>query len=162
MFKNMLTALVGAGLALSVGAAGAYFTAQVQVADSVIRAGTIEVSTEPTTAPLSIDALAPGTPVTRQMTIANSGNIPLDVTVSAVKKAGITDFYEALVCRVMAAGAEVYSGPMSTLKTTPIRMAPNTTSQMAFEVSLPGDAVNALADDYARVSLYVDAEQSHP
>ena len=36
MYKRVLFSIVGAIAALSIGAAGAYFTAQVQVADSVI------------------------------------------------------------------------------------------------------------------------------
>jgi len=36
MLRRLVTTVVGALLALSVGAAGAYFTAQVQVPDSVI------------------------------------------------------------------------------------------------------------------------------
>ena len=52
MFKRVLFIVIGAFAALSVGAAGAYFAAQVQVADSVIRAGSVAISTVPTTAPL--------------------------------------------------------------------------------------------------------------
>ena len=59
MIRKLLTTLTGALLALSLGAAGAYFTAQLQVPDSVIRGGTVAISAEPTSAPLSIDSLAP-------------------------------------------------------------------------------------------------------
>ena len=54
MIKRVLFTVVGAFAALSVGAAGAYFAAQVQVADSVIRAGSVAISTVPTTASYSV------------------------------------------------------------------------------------------------------------
>ncbi len=161
MIRNLVLAVTGALLALSVGAAAAYFTTQVQVADSVIRAGTVAVSTEPTTAPLSIDALAPGATAVRPMTIVNDGTLPVDVIVTASKKAGFTDLYNALTCRVTCAGTELYSGPLSTLTTAPLRLASGARGEMRFEVGLPATADNALADDYAKVSLYVDAEQAH-
>ena len=161
MFKRVLFAVVGAGAAIAVGAAGAYFTAQVQVADSMIRAGAVSVSTVPTSAPLAIDALAPGATAVRPMAVVNDGSLPVDVVVSAVKKAGITEFYDALTCRVSCGGTPVYDGPLSALKTTPLRLAPGARGDMRFEVGLPAEATNTLAEDYTKVSLYVDAEQAH-
>jgi hypothetical protein len=161
MFKRVLFAIVGAVAAVAVGAAGAYFTAQVQVADSVIRAGAVSVSTVPTAAPLAINALAPGTTAARPMSVVNDGSLPVDVVVTAVKKAGITEFYDALTCRVSCGGTPVYNGLLSTLRTTPLRLAPGARGEMRFEVGLPAEAANSLAEDYAKVSLYVDAEQAH-
>lgn len=161
MFKKVITTGVGAILALSIGAAGAYFTSQVQVADSIIKAGSVDISTEPTTAPLSVDALAPGAVVVRPMTVVNSGTLASDVTITAVKKAGITEFYDALTCRVTWGGQPLYDGPLSTLRTTPVRMLPGSRCDLRFEVGLPAAAGNSLAGDYAKVSLYVDAEQAH-
>jgi hypothetical protein len=40
-------------------------------------------------------------------------------------------------------------------------MAPSSRSDIRFEVGLPAEAGNSLAEDYAKISLYVDAEQSH-
>lgn len=161
MLRRVITTAAGALLALSVGAASAYFTAQVQVPDSVIRAGTVAISTEPTVAPLSIDALAPGSTVARDVSVLNDGSLPVDVVVTASKKAGITDFYEALTCRATCGGTELYRGTLSSMRTAPIRLAPAARGQVRFEVGLPADADNALADDYVRLSLYVDAEQVH-
>jgi len=161
MLRRLVTTLAGALLALSIGAAGAYFTAQVQVADSVIRGGSVAVSTEPTTAPLSIDALAPGTVAVRPMTVVNDGTLPADIIVTASKKAGITEFYEALTCRATCGGIELYSGPLASMRTAPIRLAPGARGEMRYEVGLPADAGNSLADDYVKLSLYVDAEQAH-
>lgn len=161
MIRKVLTTAVGAALALSIGAAGAYFTAQVQVADSVIKAGSVAVSTEPTTAPLSIDSLAPGGTAVRPLTIVNDGSLPTDVIVTASKKAGITDFYEALTCRVTCEGTQLYSGPLGTMRTAALRLAPGARSDLRFEVGLPASAGNDLTEDYVRVSLYVDAEQAH-
>lgn len=161
MFKKSLLALTGGLLALSLGAAGAYFTAQVQVPDSVVRAGAVNISTEPTSAPLSIESLAPGQTIGRNMAVVNTGSLATDVTVTSVKKAGITDFYEALTCRVSCGGTELYNGALSTLRTAPVRLAPGARGDMLFEVGLPADAGNALAEDYAKLSLYVDAEQAH-
>jgi len=161
MLRRLTTTLIGALLALSVGAAGAYFTAQLQVPDSVIRGGTVAVSSEPTTAPLAIDALAPGTTAVRPMTVINDGTLPADIVVTPSKKAGITEFYEALTCRVTCGGVELYNGPMATMRTAAIRLAPGARGELRFEVGLPADAGNALAADYVKLSLYVDAEQAH-
>lgn len=160
MFRRIALSAAGALLALSIGAAGAYFATQVQVADSVVRAGTVAVSTEPTTAPLSIDALAPGATRIRSFTVLNSGNLPVDVTITAAKKAGVTEFYDALTCRVSCGSAQLYDGKLAALKTAAIRLEPGARGEMRFEVGLPADAGNALAGDYARVSLYVDGEQA--
>jgi hypothetical protein len=161
MIRRFLTTMTGALLALSLGAAGAYFTAQTQVPDSVIRGGTVAISTEPTTAPLAIDALAPGTEAVRPMTIVNEGTLSADVVVTPSKKAGVTEFYEALTCRVTCGDVELYSGPMASMRTAPIRLAPGARGEMRFEVGLPAEAGDALSGDYAKVSLYVDAEQAH-
>lgn len=161
MLRKALTTAVGAVLALSVGAAGAYFTAQVQVPDSVIKAGQVALSTEPTSAPLAIDALAPGTTASRPMTVVNDGSLPTDVVVTASKKAGITEFYEALTCRVTCEGTELYDGPLATMRTTALRLAPGARGDLKFDVGLPASAGNTLAEDYVRLSLYVDAEQAH-
>jgi len=161
MFRRMIYAVLGAVAALSIGAAGAYFTTQVQVADSVIKAGSVAISTEPTSAPLSLDSLAPGNTAVRSLAVLNDGSLPVDVIVTAVKKAGITDFYNALTCRVSRDDILLYDGPMSTLKTAPTQLGAGTRGDLRFEVGLPADIGNDLAGDYAKVSLYVDAEQSH-
>jgi hypothetical protein len=161
MFRRVLQAGVGALVALSIGAAGAYFTAQVQVPDSVVRAGQVAVSTEPTSAPLSIDSLAPGAIAVRPLSVLNDGTLPTDITVTAAKKAGITDFYNALTCRVTCGGLELYNGTLSAMRTTPLRLAPGARGELRFEVGLPADAGNDLAEDYTKLSLYVDAEQAH-
>jgi hypothetical protein len=161
MLKRVGTTVAGALLALSIGAAGAYFTAQVQVPDSLIKAGTVAVSTEPTSAPLSIDSMAPGATSIRSMAVLNDGSLATDVTVTASKKAGITEFYEALTCRVTCGGVELYDGKLSAMRTNPLRLAPSARADMRFEVGLPADAGNSVAEDYVKLSLYVDAEQAH-
>lgn len=161
MFKKLFATAVGALLALTIGAAGAYFTAQIQVPDSMIKAGSVSISAEPTSAALSIDALAPGTTVTRSLSVLNDGALATDIIVTSSKKAGITEFYEALTARVTCGGVELYTGPLSTLRTTALRLAPGARGELRFEVSLPAEAGNSLAEDYAKVSLYVDAEQAH-
>ncbi len=161
MLRKIIATTAGALLALSIGAAGAYFTAQVQVPDSVIKGGSVAVSAEPTSAPLSIDALAPGTTAMRPMTVVNDGALPADIIVTASKKAGVTEFYEALTCRVTCGGVELYNGSLSAMKTAAIRLAPGARGEMRFEIGLPADAGNSLAEDYAKLSLYVDAEQAH-
>jgi len=161
MFKKVVFGLLGVALAMSIGAAGAYFTAQVQVPDSVIQAGTVAISTEPTSAPLSIDSLAPGGTSIRSLSVVNGGTLPVDVIVTAVKKAGITAFYDALTCRVSSNGTLLYEGPLSTLKSAPVQLGAASRGEFRFEVGLPDTAGNDVAGDYAKVSLYVDAEQSH-
>jgi hypothetical protein len=161
MFKKVLFSIIGAVAAISIGAAGAYFTAQVQVADSVIRAGAIAISAVPTSAPLAIDALAPGESAVRPLAVVNDGSLPADVVVTAKKSAGVTEFYDALGTRVSCNGAELYSGTLAALNTTPLRLAPGARGDLRFEVSLPATATNTVASDYAKVSLVLDAEQAH-
>jgi hypothetical protein len=161
MFRRALFATLGAIAAIAVGAAGAYFTAQVQVPDSMIRAGAVSISTLPTSAPLAIDALAPGTTAVRPMAVVNDGTLGSDVIVTAKKTAGITDFYDSLTCTVTCGGTPLYTGGLASLRTLPLRLAPGARGELRFEVGLPGDAGNTLAEDYAKVSLYVDAEQAH-
>lgn len=161
MFKRMMVTVIGALAALSMGAAGAYFAAQVQVADSLITAGSVAMSTVPTTSPLAIDALAPGSSAVRPLVLVNDGSLPSDFVVTASKKAGITEFYDALTARVSCAGTEIYNGPLSAMRTAPLRLAPGARGDLRFEIGLPASATNALAGDYTKVSLYVDAEQAH-
>ena len=146
---------------LMFGAAGAYFTGQAQVAENTIKAGTVAISTEPTSAALSIDALAPGATITKPLTVVNSGSLPVDYVVTAAKKSGITEFYEALTVRVVADGAVVYEGELSKLRTTPLTLAAGSRAQLQFSVGIPAAAGNELAGDYTKISLYVDAEQVH-
>jgi len=161
VFKRMVLVAVGAALALSVGAAGAYFTTQVKVSDSVIRAGSVAISAEPTVAPLAIDALAPGTAVARPLAVVNDGTLPIDVIVTVTKSAGITDFYEALTVRVTSGDNALYEGPLSLMRTTPLRMAAGSRADLRFEVGLPAAVTNTLAEDYVKVALVIDAEQAH-
>lgn len=157
--KRTLLAVVTVLTAASLGAAGAFFTDQAQVAENVIRAGSVAVSAEPTEAALSIDGLAPGTLATRPMTVVNDGTLPVAVVVTAAKKAGYADFYGSLTCKVSADGTAVYDGPMSTLRTSPVQIPAGSRSQMQFSVGLPESAGNDLSGDYAKFTMYVDAEQ---
>jgi len=140
---------------LMFGAAGAYFTGQAQVPENTIRAGSVAISTEPTSAALSIDALAPGATVTKPLTLVNSGDLPVNCVITAAKKAGITEFYDALTCRVLADGA------LSTLRTTPVALGAGSRAQLQFSVGIPASAGNELAGDYTKITVYVDAEQAH-
>lgn len=161
MFKKALFAMLGALMAVAVGAAGAYFTARVQVPDSLIRAGAVAISTLPTSAPLAIEALAPGTTAVRPMAVVNDGSLASDIIVTAKKSAGITAFYDSLECTVTCGGTPLYTGTLASLRTLPLRLAPSARGELRFEVGLPADVPATLAEDYAKVSLYVDAEQAH-
>jgi hypothetical protein len=160
MLRHLLVASAGAVLALSVGAAGAYFTAQIQVADSIIKAGTIQVASEPATAPLSIDPLAPGSSTVRPLNIMNAGALAADMVVTPSKKAGITAFYNILTCRVTCDGVELYDGLLSEMRTAPVRLPPGSRAELLFDVGLPASAGNTFAGNYVKLSLYIDAEQA--
>jgi hypothetical protein len=159
--RRILYLLVGTLVALSVGVAGAYFTARVEVADSVIRAGSVAVSAEPTSAALAIPSLAPGATASRPLTVVNDGSLPVNIVVTAAKKAGITEFYNALTCRVTADGVSLYEGALSAVRTTPLALPAGARAQLQFDVGLPETSDNDLAADYTKVSVYVDAEQAH-
>ena len=157
--KRIVLFVIGCYAALTIGAAGAYFTSQSSTAENIVRAGSVAISTEPTSAAINIEALAPGGTVTQPMTVVNNGNLPVSVIVTAAKKAGITEFWEALTCRVIVDGVAVYDGPLSTLRTTPVTMVTGARMQFQFAIGLPATAGNELAGDYAKMTLYVDAEQ---
>ncbi|MBI5230906.1 MAG: hypothetical protein HY876_01950 [Coriobacteriales bacterium] len=161
MFKRIVLAACGAALALSVGAAGAYFTTQVQVAENVVRAGSISLSSEPTSAAVSIDSLAPGSEAERPVSLVNDGSLPVDVVMTAVKKAGVTDFWDALTCKVTCGSTELYRGQVSQLRTSPLRLPAGSRADVRVTVGLPAAAGNDLAGDYAKFSLYIDGEQAH-
>ncbi|MCK8114501.1 TasA family protein [Anaerosoma tenue] len=144
---------------LSIGGARAYFTAQTEVKDNMITAGTVLVSVEPTSAALTVEGLAPGETVSRTLEVRNTGSIACDAVTSAAKKAGITDFWNALQCRATCNGVELYAGPLSTLRTAPIRLGAGQAADLDLAVSLPSEAGNDLQGDYVRASVYVDAEQ---
>ena len=147
--------------ALSVGGARAYFTAQTEVKDSLITAGTVAVSVEPTSAALTIDSLAPGETVSKTVEVRNTGSLGFDAITTAAKKAGITDFWEALQVRASCNGTELYNGPLSTMRTSALRVPSGGSVMVTYAISLPAAADNSLQGDYVRVSLYVDAEQTH-
>jgi predicted ribosomally synthesized peptide with SipW-like signal peptide len=147
--------------ALSMGGARAYFTAQTEVKDSIITAGTVAVSVEPTSAALTLDGLAPGETISRTVEVRNGGSLAFDAVTSAAKKAGITDFWNALQCRVTCEGAELYAGPMASMRTAAIRIPVGGAARVTYAISLPADAGNDLQGDYVRASLYIDAEQVH-
>jgi len=144
-----------------IGVMGAYFTAQTEVPDNLIRGGAVSVSTEPTASPLSIDGLAPGTTAVKTLTVVNDGNLSENVVVTGAKKAGITDFYNALTAHVIYNGDVLYDGPMASLRTAPFALAAGARAQLQFGIGLPADAGNDLAGDYAKMTLYVDGEQTH-
>jgi predicted ribosomally synthesized peptide with SipW-like signal peptide len=146
---------------LSMGGARAYFTAQTEVKDSVITAGTVAISAEPTSAPLTIDALAPGQTVSRTIEVRNTGTLGCDAVTTAAKKAGITDFWNALQCRVTCGGIELYNGPLSAMRTEPVRVAAGGSAAITYAVTLPADAGDDLQGDYVKASVYIDAEQTH-
>lgn len=159
--KRLLVYAALIAAALSVGGARAYFTAQTEVKDSVITAGTVTVSVEPTSAALTIDSLAPGETVSRTVEVRNSGSLGFDAITTAAKKAGITEFWEALQVRATCNGAELYAGPLMGMRTAPLRVPSGSSANVTYAISLPPDAGNSLQGDYVRVSLYVDAEQTH-
>lgn len=159
--RRIIWFAVGAMLALSLTVASAYFTGQAQVPDSVIKAGAVTVSAEPTSAALSIDSLAPGGVQTRTLVVRNTGSLAANIVVTGAKKAGITDFYNALTCTVTCGETVLYEGPLSSLRTAPIALSPAEQGMLRIAVGLPASAGNDLAEDYVRLTLYVDAEQVH-
>ncbi len=159
--RRMLLYAAIVAAALSVGGARAYFTAQTEVKDSMITAGTVAVSVEPTSSPLTIETLAPGATVSKTITVRNTGSLALDAVATVAKKAGITELWSALQCRVTCDGVELYSGPLSVLRTTSVRIPRAGDVQLTFAITLPSEAGNSLQGDYVRASVYVDAEQVH-
>lgn len=152
---------LGAMLALGVSVVSTYFTGQAQVAENTIRSGVVAVSAEPTSSALSIDSLAPGVTSVRTLSVANSGSLPADIVVTGAKKAGITEFHNALQVRVLHESLQLYEGPLSALRTSPVALRPGERAPLRFEVTLPATAQNNLAGDYTKLTLYVDAEQQH-
>lgn len=159
--KKLVLFVIACLAVLALGAAGAYFTGQAAVADNVVKAGTVAVSTEPTSAALSIDALAPGATASKTLTVINDGNLPSSIVVTAAKRAGTTAFWEALTCRVTADGVTLYDGPMTGLRTSPLGITPGARSQLQFAIGLPAAVGNEMAGTSAKFTVYIDAEQVH-
>ena len=161
--RRLMIVLCLCALALAgVGSAGAYFTDQVSIAENIIRVGSVELSTEPTSSALSVSALAPGETVTRTVRVANDGSLDAGVVVTGAKKAGFTSLYDSLTCRVTHGAVAVYEGPMSGLRTSPVQIDAGGEEDLTFAVGLPASAGNDVAGDYVKLTLYFDAEQVHP
>lgn len=160
MKRLLVTAAVLAAVVLT-GGARAYFTAQAEVKDNVITAGTVALAVTPAEAALNIAPVAPGEAVTRTVDVQNTGVLSLDAVTTVAKKAGYTDLWNALTCRAVCDGVVLYDGPLSEMRTQPVRVAPGRTATIAYAIGLPASAGNDLQADYVRASLYVDAEQSH-
>jgi predicted ribosomally synthesized peptide with SipW-like signal peptide len=158
--KRLLVTAAILTAVLSAGGARAYFTAQTEVKDNVITAGTVAVSVEPTEAALSIAPIAPGETVIRTVEVKNTGVLAFDAVTTVAKKAGYTDLWNALTCSVTADGGVLYEGPLAAMRTRPLRVAAGSTAQVTYAISLPATAGNDLQGDYIRASLYVDAEQA--
>ncbi|HET6498289.1 MAG TPA: TasA family protein [Coriobacteriia bacterium] len=146
-------------LAGSVGFATAYFTAQVSVPDNVIRAGTVAVTAAPVSEAISMENLAPGQSQSRVLTVTNTGSLPVDVSVTEARRAGITEFYQALRCSASSGGQALYDGALSGMATAPVRLAPGQSAEIEFAVLIPAEAGNSLIGDYVRLTLYVNASQ---
>lgn len=159
--KRVLVAAAMVAAVLSAGGARAYFTAQTEIKDNVITAGTVAVAVEPTEAALSVGPVAPGQATTRTVEVKNTGALAFDAVTTVAKKAGYTDLWNALTCRVLCDGAELYNGPLSALRSKPLRVTPGQTAKVEYAIGLPEAAGNDLQGDYVRMSLYVDAEQAH-
>lgn len=147
-------------LAGSVGFAGAYFTAQTSVPENVISAGTVAVTAAPASEAISMENLAPGQPQSRVLTVTNTGSLPVDMSVTEAKRAGITEFYNALVCSVNAGGQSIYEGVLAGMQTAPVRLVPGESAELEFAVTIPAEAGNNLVGDYVKLTLYVDAVQA--
>lgn len=158
--RRIMLAVAALAAAVCAGSAGAYFTAQVQVPENVITAGTVGVSAEPTSSALSAGALAPGSVEWRSLNVVNSGTLPMDAVVTASKKAGYTEMYEAITCRVLdESGRVLFDGPISGMRTAPVALQAGARHQLRFGVGLPAEAGNTLMGDYVKLTLSVNAEQ---
>jgi predicted ribosomally synthesized peptide with SipW-like signal peptide len=159
--KRLLVVAAMVAAVVSAGGARAYFTAQTEVKDNVITAGSVAVSVEPTEAALTVSPVAPGEVIVRTVEVKNTGILAFDAVMTVAKKAGYTDLWNALTCRVTCEGTQLYAGPLSGMRTTPLRVAPGKVAQVVYEIGLPATAGNDLQNDYVRASLYVDVEQAH-
>jgi hypothetical protein len=158
LFGTVAT-VVATTMMLGAGLTGAYFTGQVKVADNVVKAGSVALSTEPTSAALSVPSLAPGSVAERPLVVVNDGTLPVDVVVTATKTAGITAFWDVLTVRAVGPAGQLYDGTLAALRTAPVRIEPGQRVELGFGVGLPLTAGNDMAGDYAKFSLVVDAEQ---
>lgn len=158
--KRIILLICVALCASGVGFAGAYFTAQQLVPDNVIRAGNVAVAATPASEAISMENLAPGVAQQRTLTVTNTGSLPAGIHFTGARRAGITAFYNALECVVTSGEATLYDGPLSELASEPLLLAPGESSDVEFAVMVPASAPNSLANDYVRLTLYVNAEQA--
>ncbi len=146
---------------LSVGGARAYFTAETEVRDNVITAGTVAVSVEPSAAALSMDPVAPGQTTTRTVSVTNTGLLPVDAVTTMEKKAGYVALWNVMGCRVVCEGTELYAGPASAMRTAAVRIDPGVTKVLEYGITLSPECDNDVQGDYVRTTLYVNAEQAY-
>lgn len=107
-----------------------------------------------------MENLAPGESQSRVLSVTNTGSLPVDVSVTEAKRAGITAFYNALHCSVSVGNGSVYDGTLAGMQTAPVRLGPGESAELEFAITIPADAPNSLSGDYVRVTLYVDAAQA--
>ena len=84
--RRAVAALVAGGALVTVGglASGAFFTDSASIDNNTFAFGTVELSTNPTTALVSMPAMQPGDSVTKPLAVNNDGTMELRYSVSDV------------------------------------------------------------------------------
>jgi len=86
MLKRVAASLVVIGLLAGIGAFGALseFTSTAEVPNNVFTTGTVEISTDPATALIAYDNMAPGDKRTQELTVSNDGSLDLRYAVTSL------------------------------------------------------------------------------
>ena len=187
-----LTLLAVAGLAVAGMTAGAsslaLFTSQASVPANTFTAGTVLISTTPTTALVTFANMAPGDQVTAPLTVTNAGTLALRYAVSSIatnadSKALMTQLVLTIKTGVTtcttagfaATGTAGYTGVLGALTTTKLigdpltgaqtgdRALPPTTGNtevLCFNVTLPLSSGNGFQGGTTTATFTFDAEQT--
>jgi predicted ribosomally synthesized peptide with SipW-like signal peptide len=160
-----------AAISLSTGAASlALFTSQATVPANAFTAGTLVLTTSPTTALITLAAMAPGDVVTAPLTVSNTGTLDLRyaatsaatnadgkglaAALSLTIKSGVTTCTNA---GFASSGTQIYSGVLGTVVASPLfgdsaqgaqagdrALAASANEVLCFQASLPIGTGNVL------------------
>jgi hypothetical protein len=158
----------------------AIFTDSQTVGSNVFSTGSVDISSSPTSALLSLSAMAPGDKVTAPISVSNAGTLQLryamttSISGSTTLSDGLTLAVKSGVttCSDAAFGADgtsVYSGtltagaignPVSGSDTGDRTLNASASETLCFQVSLPTTATNSLQSLSATATFTFAAEQT--
>ena len=157
--------IIAAVAALAVGATSAVWTDSATVPDNAFTTGTLDISTDPTSAMFTADDIYPGWSETQSLIVSNDGTIPLKYDIAASKSAGDDALYTSskflLKIGTTSGAGDIYNGTVSGLSnlSSMRTLAASANETIYFTVSLDSTAGNDLQNLSATVTFTFSATQ---